>query len=105
MAKPTQPVKTAEEKKSEEKTADSTDVSAAPTTIKVKPETKGKLDTLKEMFKTDYDGTVARLIETMPKHLSNDEEVHLVMPVSKYRWLMAHQDSCDCRTCLNDAKV
>lgn len=77
-----------------------------PTTMKIKPETKGRLENLKEVFKlSDLDAVVNQLIDTLPKRLSTEQEVHLVMPASKYRWLMAHQDTCDCRACLNDAKV
>lgn len=78
----------------------------APTTMKIKPDTKARLDILKGVMKIDdYDAVVCRLIDNLPTRLSTEEEVHLVLPVSKYRWLMAHQDSCDCRTCLNNAKV
>ena len=79
---------------------------ATPTTMKVKPDTKAQLEELKSVFKLpDLDAVVGRLIDTLPKRLSTETEVHLIMPASKYRWLMAHQDTCDCRTCLNDAKV
>lgn len=78
----------------------------APMTMKIKPDTKTRLEDLKDVFKVpDLDAVVGRLIDTLPKRLSTEEEIHLVLPVSKYRWLMAHQDTCDCRNCLNDAKV
>lgn len=79
---------------------------ATPTTMKIKPDTKGRLEELKTVMKLpDLDAVVGRLIDTLPKRLSTEQEIHLVMPVSKYRWLMAHQDTCDCRNCLNEAKV
>lgn len=78
----------------------------SPTTIKVKPETKAKLDILKGMLnQPDYNSVLARIIELVPQQLSNEKVVHLKMPISRYRWLMAKQDSCDCRNALNDAKV
>jgi hypothetical protein len=78
----------------------------AATTMKIKPDTKARLEDLKGVMKlTDLDAVVGRLIDTLPKRLSTEDQVHLVLPVSKYRWLMAHQDTCDCRTCLNEAKV
>jgi hypothetical protein len=79
---------------------------AAPTTIKLKGPTKTRLDTLKEVMKAgDYDAVVNRLIDSLPAKLSTEQEVHLVMSKSKYTWLMAKQDTCDCRTCLNDSRV
>lgn len=78
----------------------------APTTMKIKPDTKSRLEDLKEIFNlTDLDSVVNRLIEVLPKKLSTETEVHLVMTKSKYTWLMAKQDTCDCRTCLNESKV
>lgn len=79
---------------------------ATPTTMKVKPDTKARLEELKGIFKVpDLDAVVGRLIDTLPKRLSTETEVHLVMSKSKYTWLMAKQDTCDCRTCLNDSRV
>lgn len=79
---------------------------ATPTTMKVKPDTKARLEELKGVFKLpDLDAVVGRLIDTLPKRLSTETEVHLVMTKSKYTWLMAKQDTCDCRTCLNDSRV
>lgn len=76
----------------------------ATTTVQVKTETKGKLEILKGMLnQPDYDSTIARLIDTIPEKLSSEEEIHLIMPVGKYRWLLSHQDQCDCRKFLADA--
>lgn len=78
----------------------------AATTMKVKPETKSRLEVLKDVMKADsLDGVVCRLIDSLPAKLSTEQEVVLKMPVSKYRWLLAHQDSCDCRACLNEARA
>jgi hypothetical protein len=78
----------------------------SPTTIKLKGLTKSRLDALKGIMKIDdYDGVVNRLIDNLPAKLSTETEVHLVMTKSKYTWLMAKQDTCDCRTCLNDSRV
>jgi hypothetical protein len=78
----------------------------APTTIKLKPETKGRLEILKGMLgQPDYDSTVSRLIDMIPQKLSTEQEVHLVMTQSKFMWLRAHQDNCDCRRFLDEAKV
>jgi hypothetical protein len=86
--------------------ADAPQEPAAPTTIKLKGPTKTRLDTLKEVMKVgDYDAVVNRLIDNLPAKLSTETEVHLVMTKSKYTWLMAKQDTCDCRTCLNDSRV
>lgn len=77
-----------------------------PTTIRIKAATKSRLDLLKEIMKTeDFDALVNRLIDNLPSRLSTEAEVHLVMPASKYRWLLAKQDTCDCRNCLNDSRV
>jgi hypothetical protein len=79
---------------------------AAPTTIKLKAATKARLETLKGIMKIDdFDAVVTRLIDNLPAKLSTETEVHLVMTKSKYTWLMAKQDTCDCRTCLNDSRV
>jgi hypothetical protein len=79
---------------------------SASTTIKLKGPTKTRLDTLKEVMKVgDYDAVVNRLIDNLPAKLSTEQEIHLVMSKSKYTWLMAKQDTCDCRTCLNDSRV
>jgi hypothetical protein len=76
------------------------------TTIQIRNETKAKLEMLKGMLnQPDYNSTLTRIIDLVPQQLSNDEIVHLQMPASKYRWLMAHQNTCDCRKYLNDAKV
>ena len=76
------------------------------TTIQISMENKGRLEILKGMLDIgDFDGVVTRLIDALPQKLSTEQEIHLVMPVSKFRWLLAHQDSCDCRAALNDAKV
>jgi len=116
-AQKTQPVKPAEQKVSAAPVPDeirkTTPIEEAveqdkqtATTMKIKLDTKTRLEELKEVFKApDLDAVVGRLIETLPKRLSTEEQVHLVMPATKYRWLMAHQDTCDCRVCLNDAKV
>lgn len=78
-----------------------------PTTMKIKPDTKSRLEGFKEIFNlTDLDAVVNRLIDIVPKKLmSTEETVHLVMTRSKYRWLVAKQNSCDCRTCLDESKV
>lgn len=77
-----------------------------PMTMKIKPDTKSRLEELKDIFKvSDLDAVVNRLIEVLPQKMSTETEVHLVMTKSKYTWLLAKQDTCDCRTCLNDAKV
>ena len=74
------------------------------TTVQVRIETKGRLESLKEVMRVDdFDGVIQRLINTIPERLSTEEEKHLVMTASKYRWLMAKQDSCDCRQALADA--
>lgn len=74
------------------------------TTIKIKPETKAKLDEIKEMLKVpDYNTAVARLIEFIPERLSTEQTITLVIPASKYRWLLSHQDSCDTRRLLADS--
>jgi hypothetical protein len=84
----------------------STQETVSPTTIKLKGLTKSRLDALKGIMKIDdYDGVVNRLIDNLPAKLSTETEVHLVMTKSKYTWLMAKQDTCDCRTCLNDSRV
>jgi len=76
----------------------------AATTIKIRPETKAKLDELKEMLKVpDYNTTVARLIELIPERLSTEQTITLVIPAGKYRWLVSHQDSCDTRRLLADS--
>jgi len=76
------------------------------TTIQVSTENKGRLEILKGMLNMpDYNSTIGRIIDIIPQKLSTEQEVHLIMPVSRFRWLLAHQDSCDCRTALNDAKV
>jgi hypothetical protein len=76
------------------------------TTIQIRNETKAKLEMLKGMLnQPDYNSTLARIIDLVPQQLSSDEVIHLKMPASKYRWLMAHQNTCDCRQYLNDAKV
>jgi hypothetical protein len=78
----------------------------APTTIKLKVETKGRLEILKGMLGLDdYDATVSKLIDTIPQKLSTEQEVHLVMTQSKFIWLRGHQDNCDCRQFLDEAKV
>ena len=75
----------------------------ATTTVQVRVETKGRLESLKEMFRQpDYDSTITRLIDNIPEKLSTEQEVHLIMPASKYRWLLAKQDTCDCRACLKE---
>ncbi|MFA5415479.1 MAG: hypothetical protein WC295_08295 [Methanoregula sp.] len=76
------------------------------TTIKLKATTKSRLELLKGIMKIDdFDAVVCRLIDNLPAKLSTETEVHLVMTKSKYTWLMAKQDTCDCRTCLNDSRV
>ena len=76
------------------------------TTIQVSTENKGRLEILKGMLnQPDYNSTISRIIDIIPQTLSTEQEIHLVMPVSRFRWLLAHQDSCDCRDALNDAKV
>ena len=76
----------------------------AATTIKIRPETKAKLDELKEMLKVpDYNTTVARLIELIPERLSTEQTITLVIPAGKYRWLLSHQDSCDTRRLIADS--
>jgi hypothetical protein len=78
----------------------------AATTIKLKQATKSRLEILKGLLnQPDYDGVVTRLIDILPAKISTEQEIHLIMPISKYRWLMAHQDTCDCRNCLNDSRV
>lgn len=95
----------AEKKKTEPKqNGNGEQAEKTTTTIQVKVETKGKLEMLKGMLsQPDYDGTISRLIDTIPAKLSTEETIVLEMPKSKYRWLLSHQDSCDCRTFLRDA--
>ena len=70
----------------------------ATSTIQVSIETKGRLDVLKDILnQPDYNSTVSRIIDIIPEKLSTEEEIHLIMPVGKYRWLLSHQDHCDCR--------
>ena len=80
----------------------------APMTMKIKPDTKSRLEELKDIFKaSDLDAVVNRLIEVLPQKMSTEQEIHLIMPVSKYRWLISkcYQHDCDCRNCLNDSRV
>jgi hypothetical protein len=67
------------------------------TTIQVKVETRGKLDTLQKMLnQPDVDSTVTRLIEFIPEKLSDGDQIHLTMTKSKFDWLMAFQNNPDC---------
>jgi hypothetical protein len=68
----------------------------AATTIKVKPDTKDRLKSLKEMFGCeDYDATVSRLIDFIPEKLSTDEQVTIVMTMQKFNWVKSRQSCSD----------
>jgi hypothetical protein len=75
------------------------------TTIKIARATKDRLTGLKEQLNiADYESVVAHLIEThQPK--SDDATVCLEMNSSKYRWLLAQQNKCDCRKLLERSKT
>jgi hypothetical protein len=73
-------------------------------TVQVRIETKGRMEILKGMLNLqDFDAVITRLIDNLPEKLSTEEEKHLVMTSSKYRWLMEQQHSCDCRNFLQEA--
>lgn len=80
----------------------------ATTTVQVRVETKGRLESLKEMFRaSDYDSTITRLIDNIPAKLSTEEIVILEMTRSKHRWLISkisHSDQCDCRRLLVESE-
>jgi hypothetical protein len=76
------------------------------TTVQVSTANRARLDTLQKVMNVpDLNMVVTRLIDGVGKKLSTEEEVHLVLPASRYRWLLVHQDKDDCRNCLNDARV
>lgn len=105
-AKKPQQVKKQEPQKTAEAETTPAEEPRTTTTIQVSTENKGRLEILKGMLNMpDYNSTISRIIAIIPQKLSTEEEIHLVMPVSRFRWLIAHQDSCDCRNALNDAKV
>ena len=105
-AKKSQQVKKQEPVQQAEQMAAPAEEPRTTTTIQVNTENKGRLEILKGMLnQPDYNSTLSRIIDIIPQTLSTEQEIHLVMPVSRFRWLLAHQDSCDCRQALNDAKV
>ena len=105
-AKKPQQVKKPEPVQQAEQMAAPAEEPRTTTTIQVSTENKGRLEILKGMLnQPDYNSTLSRIIDIIPQTLSTEQEIHLVMPVSRFRWLLAHQDSCDCRQALNDAKV
>jgi|WetSurMetagenome_2_1015567.scaffolds.fasta_scaffold578240_2 hypothetical protein len=76
------------------------------TTVQVSTVTRARLDTLQTVMNVpDINAVITRLIDVVPKKLSTEDEIHLVLPASRYRWLLVHQDKDDCRNCLNDARV
>ena len=67
-----------------------------PTTIKVYPDVKARLDELGIMFKTpDYNSTISQLIEFIPERLSSSDRVHIIVPAHKFEWLKAKQCCSD----------
>ena len=105
-AKKPQQVKKQEPVQQAEQMAAPAEEPRTTTTIQVSTKNKDRLEILKGMLnQPDYNSTLSRIIAIIPEKLSTEQEVHLVMPVSRFRWLIAHQDSCDCRAALNDAKV
>ena len=72
----------------------------AATTIKIRPETKARLDILKGMLNLpDYNSTISKIIEIIPEKLSTDNEIVLKMTRQKYNWFMKRfQRDCDLRT-------
>jgi hypothetical protein len=76
------------------------------TTVQVSTANRARLDTLQKVMNVpDLNSVITRLIDVVPKKLSTEEEVHLVLTASRYRWLLVHQDKDDCRNCLNDARA
>jgi light-regulated signal transduction histidine kinase (bacteriophytochrome) len=75
------------------------------TTIRVSSENRARLDILqKAMNATDLNNVITRLINAADEQNHPAGEVHLVMPETRFRWLLVHQDKDDCRNALNDAR-
>jgi len=105
-AKKPQQVKKQEPVQQAEQTAAPAEEPRTTTTIQVSTENKGRLEILKGMLnQPDYNSTISRIIDIIPQKLSTEQEVHLVMTQSKFIWLRGHQDNCDCRRFLDEAKV